>query len=179
MPELPVAPVDRADEGSNLRRFMAHRGALIMQESREISQVRGQYGELLSVTAVLFSIMKGASRKTSYGVRIERSNRDGSSEASAFLDFDELQELVDAFDFISALAPKMLLEQRDYTEVTYSTKDNVKFGFFQKDQQQQAFVVVASRGGNVFVSVETLASVRQAILSARTHLMSRGATLEQ
>jgi hypothetical protein len=149
-----------------------------MQESREISQMKGQYGDHLSVTAVMFSVMKSTSRNTSYGIGLERSDPNGNADSSAFLDFDELQELIEAFDFIASLAPQMLREERDYTEVTYSTKDNVKFGFFQKDQRQQAFIVVEPRGDNMFLSVEKLASVRRAIVDARAHLISRGAILD-
>jgi hypothetical protein len=45
------------------------------------------------------------------------------------LDYDEIAEVIEALGFIDDVAKKMFGQQRDYTEVNYLTKDNLKFGF--------------------------------------------------
>lgn len=67
--------------------------------------------------------------------------------------FDEIAELIGAFDFIHSVANKMVGQQRDYTEVTYQTKDNLRFGFYQSDSEQQAFIDVGGYGQSLFISV--------------------------
>lgn len=165
-------------EGTNVRRFLAQRGVLVIRESRDIGRLKGQYSDSINIASVLFSIIKGTTQDATFGVQLERIDSDGNTESSAFLDFDELAELIEAFDFISSVAPKMAREQRDYTEVSYSTKDNVKFGFYQKDGQQLAFVNVQAHGDSTFLPVEKLQQMKQSLVNAQTHLISRGAAVE-
>jgi hypothetical protein len=50
----------------------------------------------------------------------------------------------------------MLSQQRDYTEVTYSRKDNLKFGFYQiMDSTDSSMVAVMANRPFVSLKFET------------------------
>jgi hypothetical protein len=164
-------------EGTNVRRFLAYRGAIVVKETRDIGQCKGNYGDSISIATMVLTVVKGTIRDTSYGVRLEHLDRDSNTDSSVFLDFDELDELMDAFDFVKSLAGELRSHQRDYTEVTYSTKDNARFGFYQNEQQQQqAFIALSPHGGMTFLLVEHLPKLKELLLAAKNHLVSRGAT---
>jgi len=113
-----------------------------------------------------------------YGIKLEHTDEDGDMRGSGFLDYDEIAELIAAFDFIHSVANQMVGQQRDYTEVTYQTKDNLKFGFYQSDGQQPGFIDVGGYGQSLFISVSKLQNLKSSIEAARQHLVSRGADPE-
>lgn len=131
-------------EGTNVRQFLAHRGSVVIKEFREVGKLKGQYRDTIVASTLILAIVKGLNRNTSFGVKLERTGTESYSESSVLLDFDELHELMEVFDFIGSLAASLKYQKCDYTEVVYSTKDNAEFGFYQdKNQQQQAFVKIS------------------------------------
>lgn len=147
-----------------------------MRESREIGTVKCNYGQKINISALIISAASSASVRgeKNYGIRFEEMN-EGQVQGGAFLDFDEVEEFTAALDFVDTLAKQMVQQQRDYTEVTYSTKDNIKFGFYQSEGQQQAYVDVKGYGDSVFLDMEKLQTLRQIVDRARKHLIARGA----
>jgi hypothetical protein len=164
-------------EGTNVRQFLAHRGSVVVKEFREIGKLKGKYGDIITVTTLILAIVKGMNRKTSYGVKLERTSTESySAESSVLLDFDELHELMEAFDFINSLAANLKPQKCDHTEVVYSTKDNAQFGFYQDNQQQQqAFIIVSSHGETTFLDLAQLVKLKELLLSSQNHLINRGA----
>jgi hypothetical protein len=98
------SPHQADQDGTHVRRFLAHRGAIVVKEIRDLGRIKGNYGDSLSVAAMIIAVVKGTSRETSYGVKLERHEPNVQYGSSAFLDFDELAELLDSFDFISSFA---------------------------------------------------------------------------
>jgi hypothetical protein len=88
-------------------------------------------------------IVKGANRQLAVGVKLEQSETDRHAASAAFIDSDEIDEFLGALDFIVKTAGHVAHDRRDYTEVTYSSKDNVTIGFYQDGLKQQAFVRLA------------------------------------
>ena len=130
MTELNI--IQNESEGTNVRCFLAHRGAIVIKETREIGKLRGSYSDSIVVSTMIIAVVKDLTRNTTYGVKLERLEGSNSgATSSVLLDFDELEEVMGAFDFIATSATELRAQQRDYTEVTYSTKDNARFGFYQ------------------------------------------------
>jgi hypothetical protein len=97
---------------------------------------------------------------------------------SGFLDADEIEEFLGAMTYIQELAKSIAGQERDYTELTYSSKDNVRVGFYQGNKvNRQAYFDAGGNGRSVYLNFERLATLKQAIESARDHLVSRGATI--
>jgi hypothetical protein len=60
-------------------------------------------------------------------------------------------------------------DRRDYTEVTYSTRDDVTIGFYQDGHKQQAFVKSGIGSPIMFFHVAALGSIRTAVVEAGEH----------
>jgi hypothetical protein len=165
------------ESGTNVGRFLAKRGLLLMKESREIGTVKCDYGKKIAISSLLISAASSASSRgeTNFGIRVEESDEYGQVQGGAFLDFDELAEFIGALSFVDNIAKQMLQQQRDYTEITYSTKDNVRFGFYQSHGQQQGFLDIKGYGDSVFLSIDKLQTAKQLVETARKYLLSRGA----
>ena len=162
-------------KSSDIGNFLAKRGIILVKEFRNMSALKGDYGDKIEVATVILSSGKSRQGTVQYGVKVEHLNEEGDVRGSGFLDFDELPELIAAFDFIEEVAQQMGGQERDYTEVTYSTKDNLKFGFYQSNGEQMAFIDVGGYGESLFVSVSKLQGLKKSIEAAKSHLLNRGA----
>jgi hypothetical protein len=168
---------DEAIPGTEARRFLARRGAVAVRETRDIGVVPGLYLDDLLVSTMVIAIVKGPHREMSYSVKVERRDEDKNTTTSVLLDYDEVPELLEAFDFISSNALDMVGKPRDYTEVTYSTKDAARFGFFQSKGKQQMFVALELHGATTFVADHDFPRLKALLAQAKTHLESKGASL--
>ncbi|WP_338818903.1 hypothetical protein [Acidovorax temperans] len=164
-------------EGTEVRKFLARRGAIAIKETRDLGVVPGLYTDDLLVSTMVLAIVKGAQREMSYSVKLERRDDQKNTTASVLLDYDELPELIEAFDFIASHALEMQGRQRDYTEVTYSTKDAARFGFFQSRGQQQIFVAPELHGDLIFLADHDFPRLKSLLGQAKSHLESKGASL--
>lgn len=165
------------ENSTNMGRFLAKRGMLLMKETRDFASIRCEYGDKINVVSYIISTAATVSSKSevTYGLRFEHIDPDGRPDGSGFLDFDEFDEFTGALNYLESLAQQMMRQQRDYTEVTYSSKDNVKFGFFQTEGRQQAFFDVRGYNENAFLPVGKLQMIQRAVESVKAHLISRGA----
>lgn len=163
--------------GTDVRRFLARRGAVVIKETRDVGSVNALYSATLALSTMVIAVVKDDIRDMSYGVKVERQDADRNSTSSVFLDFDEISELADAFDFIHSTAADMALKQRDYTEVTYSTKDNARFGFYQDKGRQQAFIALQPHDETTFLPAGDLIRLKSLLVKAKAHLESLGASV--
>lgn len=164
-----------ADTGTNLRNFMANRGAIIIKETKPIGTVTGDYGVSLEVETIVLQVIRGVKKDTAFGALLTVKKSDGTEE-KVNLDFDELAELINALSVIRHTADEIGLTQRDYTEVFYATKENAKFGFFQANGSQTGFIDIGYRG-NLFQPVNANVNIEHLLRNAVAHLRSKGAEI--
>ncbi|MGE6333608.1 hypothetical protein [Stenotrophomonas sp. NPDC077659] len=164
------------DQGTNVGRFLANRGVIVVKENRPAGRCKGEHGDSIAAETLILNVIKGAKKDTSYGVRLERIDQDGDTDSAVFLDHDELPELINAIDFIAHTAVELSGQDRDYTEVTYSTKDGATFGFYHSDQEQLAFLKLSDHRSSTFLPVNRLGVLKQMLQEARAHLQSCGAS---
>ena len=179
--ETPVAVIPApapAREGSTMRRFLAERGVIIMKEQRLAAGIPTSYGAPLQVASQILVIIKGTEREISVGVKFEQSETNSQIGSAAFVDSDEIDELLGAFKFLISSATQMGHDRRDYTEITYTTRDDVTVGFFQDDQRQQAFVRLGTISPLMFFRIDAIQSIQAAVVSAREHVETRRAAWE-
>jgi hypothetical protein len=166
------------EKSTNLGRFMTKRGILLMKEFRQIGIASGDYGDRIVVSTLIISQARSTKGNVQFGIRFEHYDDAGDLRDSGFLDYDEIAELMGALDFVDTLAGQMVTQKRDYTEINYLTKDNLKFGFFQSNDGQQAFVDISGYGRSLFLSLGELQDLKQTIGRAKEHLVSKGADHE-
>ncbi len=168
------APEPATDVG----RFLAKRGRLLMKERRDFRKMKCDYDTTLKISTLILSTTQSRTADRSFGVKLEHENRDGYFE-SCFLDFDEILELLGAIKYIFNVAKEIRGQSRDYTEFEYRTKEAMRVGFFQSSpDDQQAFVDVAPGGDINFVSFEQLRDLFNTLKEAREHLIQCGAGAE-
>mgnify|MGYP003584546996 CR=1 FL=1 len=170
-----LTQVGSVEQGTNVGKFLANRGVIVVKENRPAGRFKGEHGDSIVAETLIINVIKGTKKDTSYGVRLERIDQDGDSDSAVFLDHDELPELINAIDFIAHTAAELSGQNRDYTEVTYSTKDGATFGFYHSDQGQLAFLKLSDHRSSTFLPIKRLGLLKQMLEDARVHLRSCGA----
>jgi hypothetical protein len=178
MSEISVthAPDQPEPQGTKAGRFLARRGVLLLKEFRDIGRMEDNYGAWMTMKTFIVSIAKSSTTQpdVTYSVSLEQVKDE--QEVSALMDYEEVEELDKALQYIGKLAVRLAKEKRDYTEVIYRTKDSVQFGFYQeKNGNQQAFINLNARS-HFFIAIEDFEDFREILGQATSHLVSRGAT---
>lgn len=161
-------------DGTDIRNFMAYRGAIVAKEFRSIGSCQCEFHTSMDIETIILTIVKGERREIKFGVKVLHKFDNGRDEVSVCLDFDEIEELIQALHFIAKTAAEIISTERDYTEVVYATKDNATFGFYQDANKQTAFFCLSPRKTG-FLSFDTLGEVSKILHAARTHLVNHGA----
>jgi hypothetical protein len=162
------------NNGTNLRNFMAHRGAIIVKEMRNIGKFAAEYNNQLEIETLILRMVREKKDNVVYGVVLKHIDENGRDEAAVNLDFDEVDELVSAIDFIKKTSSELLGTQRDYTEVIYATKDNARIGFFQNLGSQTAFISLSTHS-SIFLNILKIGDIQDLLRKAKNHLVSSGA----
>jgi glutaredoxin-related protein len=175
----PPKPNENEETGTNVKRFLSMRGTLMMKEFRDVNVIKCEYGKKINIATVIISTMATTTKRSEirYGIKFEALDEDGQDAGTAFMDFDEFDELISALEYINKLAQEMFNQQRDYTEVHFITKDNIKFGFFQQEGRQLGFIELDNYRGHAFLSLPMLDFVRKNVVFAKDFLLSKGATV--
>lgn len=78
-------------------------------------------------------------------IRVTIADNHGNTQY-AFIDFDEMDGLTRAAEYMSSTAITWRGQIKESTEIKYSTRSDFTFGFSQKGQQQTAFISIGSGG---------------------------------
>ncbi len=160
---------------TELGKSLNERGRLIKKEFREFAKLRS-YSTTLTINTLIFSSPRSDTDRQSFGVKLDQEAEDSYDE-SAFLDFDEMEELLRAIKFLYENAIEKEGQRGEYTEYIYSTRDDVQVGFLQEqDGKQTAFFDVEPGGSMMFLSFEQLREVFDGLKLAYQYLLDRGAS---
>lgn len=69
--------------GTDVRRFLARRGAVVIKETRDIGGLPGLYTESLVLSTMVLAYVKGPFKEMSYGVKFERNEDDRTTPFNA------------------------------------------------------------------------------------------------
>jgi hypothetical protein len=160
-----------------MRRSLAERGVIVMKESRVVARITTTHGGSLDIAGHIIAIIKNAERRITAGVRFENTETSRLGSA-AFLDPDEVEEFLGALNFIISSAEQMARSTRDYTEVTFSTRDDFTIGFFQDGQAQQGIARLSAVHPFMGFRVTELNTIRGAVNQARDYVGNRRVSWE-
>jgi hypothetical protein len=128
---------DSEDGGSEhprtiIGRFLAHRGVIIIKETREIGALKCEQGKKVAAESMMLATARGGKKMLgkTFGIRLEALHEDGETQ-SAVLDYEETEEFCNAIHFLHEAAQRLAPLKTDHTEATFSTKDMIKVGFYQ------------------------------------------------
>ena len=121
---------------------------IIFKEIKDIGTLKCEYGVKLhgeTLGTEHREEQHKVSERQAFGIRVEQI-KDGETEDTAVLDFDESEEFCNAIDFMVDAARKIATGRTDYIEASFSTKDSIQFGSYQTpDREQKAFIKLGER----------------------------------
>ena len=178
MTDLRRLVATREEPPTNAGKFLAKRGHVVMKRFHDIGKMKCDLGTKLTFTTLIFAIAQGTKADRTFGLKIEHETREGDFE-SCLVDFDELKELLLAIKYLIGLAKQTSMEQVDYTEFEYVTRDTLKVGYFQETAgRQQAFFDVSPGGAMMFLSFDQLRTIFELIKKGRDYLIEEGASMD-
>jgi hypothetical protein len=151
---------------TKLEAFTGESGAVIIKGYTEVGTVRSLGS--ISVSAMTFRNAKlGQENK---GLSISVTDAGAYTRPShAFIDYDEISELVSGIDYISK-ADTTLTKLANF-EATYSTKGSFKITVFNNSSgQNQVNISTGSLGNGIFLKMQDLAKLKEHIQAARNIL---------
>jgi len=166
-------------EATKISQFLTKRGAIVVKGTNQIGMINGENGDYIFIGTIVIGVAKGANRSSNYGISISRSDSSGALDATAHMDLEEIDELVEAIDFIAESARSIPGQPRDYTEVSYVSKDNIRIGFYSRKTDQQVFLQLPGGRGITFISQSRLPELRKHVLDAKHKLRMEGASVPQ
>lgn len=152
------------EPATKLEAFLVKKGKLIIKDFYELGEVAGRYGSKIEIDALVI-YEPGRESQRVRGIKIEVSGG-GKYERSdtSFLDFEEVESLSRAIEYMVDLLSKWKDINKEYTEVIFSTKGDFQIGFYQKGTERFSF---ASSGhiGKVtcFFPLERLSSIQSIV----------------
>lgn len=170
------SPDNNTDEyHTNVERFLARRGLLVIKESREIGRQLCDAMTWISVETLILSIAKETSGDITYGVRFAREVN-FTHLGDALLDFGELPEFIEAIDFIIAAASRVVEQHTDQIELRYLTNGGIGIGFEQIEGKKYAYLDLPGGAGKANLSLDhNFPELKKLVESAYRHLVTRGA----
>ncbi len=168
-PEPPATKVEK---------FLARRGSIVVKEYAALGRTDGRYGRLDLETSVVYAPGAEATEKI-YGIRFTRpATEKYESDAISFLDYDECADAAAALRFMQKMAAEWASTQREYTEVEYTSRGRVTFGFYQKGTEQAAYAYVGGPIGakGVFMSADKLGELAKLVEGGVQRLAQMGAS---
>jgi hypothetical protein len=67
--------------------------------------------------------------------------------SSAYLDYDEVDDFIKSVVYMIQIASTWKFSAKDSSEIMFLTRDNFRFGFFQKDLLQSCFAEYSGNAG--------------------------------
>lgn len=132
----------KSEPATKVEAFLAKKGQLIIRDYYRIGMIvdialESGYvkfdGLVITVPGEVKGIIKGLRITVTQKGKYQKDN-------CSFLDIEELESLSSAIQFMSSLSQKWETEQKEYTEVEFSTKGYFSTGFFQEGLTQKFFV---------------------------------------
>lgn len=151
---------------------LTQKGKLIIEEHYELGEVAGdlEFGEKIEFTSLVI-YEPGEESKKVRGLKITFIfSKPREISYYAFLDLDEIEGISKAIEYIVNLSNKWKNTEKEYTEISFSTKDDFQICFFQNKTEQEAMSFI-DRHGIVFSSPQDLNSVK-ALLTKGLNLLS-------
>jgi hypothetical protein len=162
-----------SSEGSHLRKGFGTRDVIMVKESRVVEKV-SVLGADVEIAGIILVTMRSPERQAIVGVKFEQAATTLALGGSGFVDFDEIPGLDGALGNIGKMLEQMAKTKRDYTEVTYTTRDGLIIGFYQDGLKQQAFMRfdLISRAIH-FSSPKALAVIQGAVDRSKSYAAER------
>ncbi len=111
-----------------MEQFSAKTGVILIRGFQKIGSTQGLYSTSVNIESKEFTNVTDGSKQ--YGITIEAFKEDGryDKEHTSFIDFDEIDSLIQGIDYISKVKPDVT-KFADF-QADYTTKGELKISTF-------------------------------------------------
>ena len=164
------------DTNTRLGQFIARNGVILIAERRDFGSVRLSPAGVVGVNSLIIGSAKEETTTVEYGVQIHCAEAPEHFDKTRYIDFDEIEELLAALQYIDQLSMSVLSKDLDDTEVIYITRDRLAFGFGQFKTIGQPFFIRFDDFEDLIILHDTsFMNLTRKIRKAANHLSGRGA----
>jgi len=144
-------------ESTKIKGVMLKKGVLSKRDFTRIGIIDGDYSCNLIISLIKFTTLKGKDTMVQFGAKLEIHDND-DTEYSALMDLDEIPEFINAIEMIKESTSHIKQENYNYSEMDYTTKDNVKIGIY-KDQNGKIKYFMGVNSQTLFFNFDGLEQI--------------------
>jgi hypothetical protein len=157
--------------------FLQIKGSILVKIFHDIGSINASYGSSIAFSTLRLFEPTNVESCTD-GIRVEmKEDGDSNQTHSAFLDMDEVGDLVNGIRYMADLAGQSHGYRGDYTEVIFSTRGDLKVGFYVSDGKVQAFVKLDY--GTVYCAPAMFTRIGELLTSGQAYLRNTPITFAQ
>lgn len=173
---LIVPPIKKSvkSDGAEIKQFLIKKGMLIRRDNHNVGFMKCDHGGKLTIETLILTVGNSGASKRVFGVNLKYHDEDGDLNGADDIDYDEIDEILSAIDFMLDLAPKLAREHCEYTEVEYKSKEGTYFGFYQSPNEQRGFISTDPNHGKAFIDPSKLRVFGELMRKAQKYLKENG-----
>ncbi|TMN90058.1 MULTISPECIES: hypothetical protein [Pseudoalteromonas] len=156
---------------TKLEQFSAKTGVVLIRGFQKIGSAQGLYSTSVNIQSKEFTNVTDGSKQ--YGITIEAFKENGKydKQHTSFIDFDEINSLIQGIDYISKVKPDVT-KFEDF-QADYTTKGSLKISTFSSGDKLMAAVTSGDIGGvAAYFNIEDLAKIKDLLLKAKKKIES-------
>jgi hypothetical protein len=156
---------------TKLEQFSAKTGVVLIRGFQKIGSAQGLYSTSVNIQSKEFTNVTDGSKQ--YGITIETFKENGKydKQHTSFIDFDEINSLIQGIDYISKIKPDVT-KFEDF-QADYTTKGSLKISTFSSGDKLMAAVTSGNIGGvAAYFNIEDLAKIKDLLLKAKKKIES-------
>ena len=151
---------------TKIEKFFSKKGALYIKDFYRSEVVEGDGSSYVKISALIV-YEPGNQVIKSRGIRIEIKGMQRSNDTvTSYLDIEEAEELSKVVDYAIDFSKKYRKDSTTYKELIFTTKDNIAFGIYIKEEDEEAHGFISN--GSIsfktcYLTIESLSKLKVAI----------------
>jgi hypothetical protein len=131
---------------TKIKSSLSEKGRIYIEDFFSLGTIKGSSGSSMEISAmVIYEPGKEAERLRGLKISVIGDGTDKRT-GNVFLDYDEIENLNKVVVYMIQVAATWKYATKDSSEATFSTKDNFRFGFFQRATEQVCFAECWNNG---------------------------------
>jgi hypothetical protein len=165
----PVFSQEKATKGpsSNIGTSLSEKGKVFIKDFFSLGTIKGSSGSSMEISALVI-YEPGKEPERLRGLKITITS---GGTGNVYLDYDEMDNFNKIIVYMIQIGASWKYATKDSSEATYLTRDNFRFGFYQRGMEQVCFAECRD-GGKISGSfdIEDLKTVKLILDKAKTIL---------
>jgi len=126
--------------GTRIESFLNQKGRLLIKDVYILGKVSGLYSSSGAITAII-TYEPGDKENSLKGLLFEINEGQSDEKShSSYLDIEEIEDLSAGIASIVRLAEAREKTENSFTEIVYTTRDNLSFGVYLGEAEKEAFI---------------------------------------